>query len=37
MGKEQTIELPVAVDKNAPDKNNLNIIRNKEIKSMAKR
>ncbi len=35
-GKKQTIKLPVAVDKNAPDKDNLNIIRNKEIKSVAK-
>jgi hypothetical protein len=31
------IKLPVAVDKNAPDKDDLNIIRNEEIKSMAKR
>ncbi len=36
-GKKQTIKLPASVDKNAPDKDNLNIIRNKEIKSMAKR
>ncbi len=36
-GKKQTIELPAAVDENAPDKDNLNIIRNEEIKSMAKR
>ena len=36
-GKKQTIGLPVAVDKNAPDKDNLNIIRNEEIKSVAKR
>ncbi len=27
----------MAVDKNTPDKDNLNIIRNKEIKSMVKR
>jgi hypothetical protein len=27
----------MAVDKNAPDKDDLNIIRNKEIKSVAKR
>jgi hypothetical protein len=31
------IEFPVAVDKNTPDKVDLNIIRNKEIKSVAKR
>jgi hypothetical protein len=31
------IELPAAVDENAPDKDDLNIIRNEEIKSMAKR
>jgi hypothetical protein len=34
MGKKQTIKLPAAMDKNAPDKDdkdNLNIIRNKEI------
>jgi hypothetical protein len=36
-GKKQTIKIPAAVDKNAPDKDNLNIIRNKEIKSVAKR
>ncbi len=36
-GKKQTIGLPAAMDKNLPDKDNLNIIRNKEIKSMAKR
>jgi hypothetical protein len=36
-GKKQTIKLPAAMDENAPDKDNLNIIRNKEIKSMAKR
>ncbi len=35
-GKKQTIGLPAAMDKNAPDKDNLNIIRNEEIKSMAK-
>jgi hypothetical protein len=37
MGKKQTIGLPTAMDENAPDKDNLNIIRNKEMKSMAKR
>ncbi len=37
MGKKQTIGLPAAVDKNAPDKDDLNIIRNEEIKSVAKR
>jgi hypothetical protein len=37
MGKKQTIELPTAMDENAPDKDDLNIIRNKEIKSVAKR
>jgi hypothetical protein len=36
-GKKQTIELPAAMNKNALDKDNLNIIRNKEIKSVAKR
>ncbi len=36
-GKKQTIKIPAAVDKNAPDKDGLNIIRNKEIKSVAKR
>ena len=36
-GKKQTIKVPAAMDDNAPDKDNLNIIRNKEIKSMAKR
>jgi hypothetical protein len=36
-GKKQMIKLLAAVDKNAMDKDNLNIIRNKEIKSMAKR
>jgi hypothetical protein len=36
-GKKQMIKLPVAVDENAPDKDNLNIIRNEEIKSVAKR
>ncbi len=36
-GKKQTIGLPVAVDKNAPDKDNLNISRNEEIKFVAKR
>ncbi len=37
MGKKQTIGLPEAMDEKAPDKDNLNIIRNKEINSMAKR
>ncbi len=37
MGKKQTIKLPKAVDENVPDKDNLIIIRNKEIKSVAKR
>jgi hypothetical protein len=36
-GKKQTIKLPAAVDKNAPDKEDLDIIRNEEIKSVAKR
>jgi hypothetical protein len=36
-GKRQTIGLLAAVDKNAPDKDDLNIIRNKEIKSVVKR
>jgi hypothetical protein len=36
-GKKQTIGLPAAVDKIAPDKYDLNIIRNEEIKSVAKR
>jgi hypothetical protein len=36
-GKKQRIGLPAAVDKNALDKDNLNIIRNKEIQSMTKR
>jgi hypothetical protein len=36
-GKKQTIELPPAVDENPPDKDDLNIIRNEEIKSVAKR
>jgi hypothetical protein len=36
-GKKQTIKLPAAMDKNRPDKDNLNIIRNEEIKSVAKR
>ncbi len=36
-GKKQTIKLPTAVDKNAPDKDDLNIIGNKEIKSVEKR
>ncbi len=37
MGKKQMINLPAAMDENAPDKDDLNIIRNKEIKSVAKR
>jgi hypothetical protein len=37
MGRRQTIKLPPPVDKNAPDKEDLNIIRNKEIKAMGKR
>ncbi len=37
MGWKQTIELPAPRDKNAPDKDDLNIIRNKEIKAVAKR
>ena len=37
MGKKQMIKLPAAVDKNVPNKDDLNIIRNKEIKSVAKR
>jgi hypothetical protein len=36
-GKKQMIKLPTAMDKKVPDKDNLNIIRNKEIKSVAKR
>ena len=36
-GKKQMIELPASVDENAPDKDDLNIIRNEEIKSVAKR
>ncbi len=36
-GQKQTSELPVAVDENAPDKDDLNIIRNKAIKAVAKR
>ncbi len=36
-GKKQMIGLPAAVDENAPDKEDLNIIRNKEIKSVAKK
>ncbi len=36
-GRKQTIKLPVPVDKNAPDKDNLNIIRNKGIKTVVKR
>jgi hypothetical protein len=36
-GKKQMIKLPAAVDENVPDKGDLNIIRNKEIKSVAKR
>ncbi len=37
MGKKQTIELPAAMDENVPDKDDLNIIRNEEIESVAKR
>ncbi len=37
MGQKQMIKPPAPVDKNEPDKDNLNIIRNKEIKAMAKR
>ncbi len=36
-GKRQTIGLPTAMEENAPDKDNLNIIRNEEIKSVVKR
>ncbi len=36
-GKKQMIAHPAAVDENAPDKDDLNIIRNKEIKSVLKR
>jgi hypothetical protein len=36
-GKKQTIKLPAAVDENTPDKDNLNIVRNKEIKSIGKK
>ncbi len=36
MGKKQMIKLPAAVDKNVPNKDDLNIIRNKEMNSMAK-
>jgi hypothetical protein len=36
-GKKQSIKLPVAVEENTPNKDNLNFIRNKEIKSMAKK
>jgi hypothetical protein len=36
-GKKQTIRLPAAVDENPLDKDDLNIIRNEEIKSVAKR
>ncbi len=35
--KRQIIELPPAVDPNAPDVNNQNIIRAKEVKLVAKR
>jgi hypothetical protein len=37
MGKKQTIKLPAAMDKNTPDKDDLNIIRNKDINTVAKR
>ncbi len=33
-GQKQMIKLPAPVDKNAPDKDNLNIIRNKKIKAV---
>ncbi len=36
-GKKQTIGLPAAVDENTPVKDDLNIIRNEEIKTVAKR
>jgi hypothetical protein len=36
-GKKPIIELPPAVDPNAPDVDNLNIIRVEEVKSVAKR
>jgi hypothetical protein len=36
-GKKQIIELPPAVDPNAPEVDNLNIIRVEEVKSVAKR
>ena len=37
MGKKQMIELPASMDENVPDKDDLNIIRNEEINSVAKR
>jgi hypothetical protein len=36
-GREQTIPLPAAVDANAPDAADLKIIRDKEVKTIAKR
>jgi hypothetical protein len=36
-GKKQIIELPPAMDPNAPDVDDLNIIRSEEVKSVAKR
>jgi hypothetical protein len=36
-GKQQTIKLPPAVDPNAADKANLEIIQAKDVKSVAKR
>ncbi len=37
MGQKQVIELPAPVDAKAPDRDNLNLIRNEEIKSVVKR
>ncbi len=37
MGWKQMIKLPPPMDKNAPDKDDLKLIRNKEIKAVAKR
>jgi hypothetical protein len=36
-GQKQVIELPLAVDKNAPNAADLLVIRTEEVKSMAKR
>jgi hypothetical protein len=36
-GKQQTINLPLPVDPNAPDKANLEIIQAEEVKLVAKR